>query len=118
MQLSSSSWRRIGALAFGAAVPSVLLGSILIVGHTISKNHQSDDALPPSPTQSTAPLQPTRQSEPPIVSDFQTDSSTGYANGLRSNELFDCQPVLQTPKPGGKSVLVQPTKCKARPVGK
>ncbi|MDQ1683080.1 MAG: hypothetical protein QOC60_711 [Frankiaceae bacterium] len=118
MDLLSAGWRRTGALAFGAAVPSVLLGSILVIGHASASTRGSDDVLPPTPTLSTSAIVVTQQTGPPIVSDFQTDSTSGYVNGLPSNDLFDCQPVLQTPKPGAKAVLVRPAKCKSRPTGK
>ena len=118
MDLLSPGWRRTGALAFGAAVPTVLLGSILVIGHASANVHTGDDVLPPTPTQSTAPRVVRQQSGPPVVSDFQMDSTTGHLNGLPSNDLFDCQPVLQTPKPGAKPVLVRPAKCTSRPTTK
>jgi hypothetical protein len=45
MALSAVNWTRIRALAFGGAVPGVLLGSIFVWGHAL--NRQSDDNLPP-----------------------------------------------------------------------
>ncbi len=121
MNLSSPAVRRLAALAFGAAVPGVLLGCIIGFGTPHgSPSSQSDDVGPsPSPYVASTPVGGgVLQSGPPVVSDFQTDSTSGYTDGLSSNDLFHCQPVLTTPKRGGKAVLVKPATCKARPKAK
>ncbi|MDQ1702785.1 MAG: hypothetical protein QOF57_2037 [Frankiaceae bacterium] len=119
MNPRSPASRRVGALAFGAAVPGVLLVTILLIGnHASAQPVQSDDIGPgPTASVSSTAFGGLPQTGPPIVSDFQTDSTSGYASGLSSVDLFGCQPVLTTPKAGGKPVLVNPATCKSRPKG-
>jgi len=122
MDLTSPAARRLGALGFGAAVPGVLLACVLGFGNHRTAHKTSSDDIGPAPAPSVSSTQVgggvLLQSDPPIVSDFQTDSTSGYANGLPSVDLFDCQPVLTKPKGGGKAVMVKPAKCKSRPKAK
>ncbi|MCU1679057.1 MAG: hypothetical protein JWM93_3815 [Frankiales bacterium] len=118
MDLSSPVKRRLAAVIFGAAVPSVLVGSILAIGHAVSSRPQTTEDVGPGPTFVSTPdsSRSARVSLPPSVLGFGgTDSTSGYG-GLPSNDLFGCQSVTVRPKKEGeKAAVVTPDTCRSRP---
>jgi hypothetical protein len=87
MALSPVGWTRIRALAFGGAVPALLLGGILTLGHTLT--HESDDDhLSPGPV----PSGPATTTVPGAGAGFTLPDIAEFHGQAMPSHVRVCQP--------------------------